>query len=58
MIAKEIKTSISTVRIHDELCRPVSETHLAAISRIVSNSYKQRKLPPAQTANRTTSAPQ
>lgn len=42
MIADEIKSDFSTVRIHDEFCCSPSQGCLSHLNQIVTNSYKRR----------------
>ena len=44
MVAAEFKTSISTVRIHDEYCEMAADHCISDLSRIISASYKRRQL--------------
>lgn len=44
MIAAEIKTTASTVRIHDEFCAIPTQGCISHLNRIVSNSYKRRSV--------------
>lgn len=44
MIVAEIKNTSSTVRIHDEFCKTVSQDCILQLNRIVSDSYKRRIL--------------
>lgn len=44
MIEVEIKKDHSTVRIHNEFCKSVSQDHIAHINKIVSDSYRRRLL--------------
>lgn len=42
MIAAEIKTNASTVRIHDEFCVSPTQCCISHLNQIVSQSYKRR----------------
>ena len=42
MIAAEIKTDVTTVRIHDEFCSSPSQGCISHMNQIVTNSYKRR----------------
>ena len=44
MIVAEIKNTNSTVRIHDEICKAVSQNCISQLNKIVSDSYKRRLL--------------
>ncbi len=44
MVAAEFKTTVSTVRIHDEYCEMAVEHRISDLGRIVSASYKRRQL--------------
>ena len=44
MIAAEIKTDVTTVRIHDEFCSSPSQECISHLNQIVSNSYKRRSM--------------
>lgn len=44
MVAVEFKTTISTVRIHDEYCEMAVDHRISDLGRIVSASYKRRQL--------------
>ena len=44
MVAAEFKTTISTVRIHDEYCEMAAEHCISDLGRIISASYKRRQL--------------
>ena len=44
MIADEIKTDSSIVRIHDEFCSSPSQECMSHLNQIVSNSYKRRNM--------------
>lgn len=44
MVAAEFKTVVSTVRIHDDYCEMTAEHCISHLSRIVSASYKRRRL--------------
>lgn len=44
MIADEIKTGSSIVRIHDEFCSSPSQEYMSHLNQIVSNSYKRRNM--------------
>lgn len=42
MVVSERKTTVSTVRIHDEFCTNPTSGRISHLSQIVSNSYKRR----------------
>lgn len=42
MIAEEIKTDVTTVRIHDEFCSSPSQGCISHMNQIVTNSFKRR----------------
>ena len=42
MIADEIKTDSSIVRIHDEFCNIPTQGCISHLNQIVTNSYKRR----------------
>ena len=42
MIVAEIKNANSTVRIHDEFCKDVSQNCVSQLKKIVSDSDKRR----------------
>lgn len=44
MIVREYKNGLVTVRIHDEYCNEAAAQSLSQLDRIVSNSYRRRKL--------------
>lgn len=44
MVAAEFKTTISTVRIHDEYCEMAADHCISDLGRIISASYKRRQL--------------
>lgn len=44
MVAIELKTAMSTVRIHDEYCEMTSDRCISHLGRIISASYKRRQL--------------
>ena len=44
MIAAEIKTDVTTVRIHDEFCSSPSQECISHLNQIVSNSYRRRSM--------------
>lgn len=44
MIAAEFKNAVSTIRIHDEYCEASPTRCISQLGRIVSESYKRRKL--------------
>ena len=44
MIADEIKTGSSVVRIHDEFCSSPSQECISHLNQIVSNSYRRRSM--------------
>ena len=44
MVASEFKTTISTVRIHDEYCEMAVDHYISELGRIVSASYKRRQM--------------
>lgn len=44
MVAIELKTATSTVRIHDEYCEMTADRCISHLGRIVSASYKRRQL--------------
>ena len=44
MIADEIKTDSSIVRIHDEFCSSPSQEYMSHLNQIVSNSYRRRNM--------------
>lgn len=44
MVAAEFKTTISTVRIHDEYCEIAADHCISDLGRIISASYKRRQL--------------
>lgn len=44
MIAAELNSTVSTIRIHDEFCDSSIDSHISRLSRIVSESYKRRQL--------------
>lgn len=43
MVAAEFKTSISTIRVHDEYCEMPVDQRISHLSHIVSASYKRRR---------------
>lgn len=49
MIVHELKTEISTVRIHDECYEADSKRLINSASRVVSESYKRRYLSETKT---------
>lgn len=44
MIATEIKSNKTTVRIHDTFCSSPSQGCMSRVNQIVSNSYKRRTM--------------
>ena len=58
MVAKEIRAGAIILRIHDEMCQPLDDIHTASISRIVSEAYRKRSLPPPQATDNASSTPQ
>lgn len=44
MVATELKTAVSTIRIHDEYCEATTEGCISRLSHIVSESYKRRQI--------------
>lgn len=44
MIVSEKKTTVSTIRIHDEFCASPTSGRISHLNQIVSNSYKRRAM--------------
>lgn len=44
MVATELKTAVSTIRIHDEYCEATTEGCISRLNHIVSESYKRRHM--------------
>lgn len=42
MVVSEKRTTVSTIRIHDEFCTKPTSGKISHLSQIVSNSYKRR----------------
>ncbi len=54
MIATELKSASTTVRIHDDFCKtPPVQTSISQLSQIVTNSYKRRTAANPQPVNTT-----
>lgn len=44
MIVAEYKSAVSTIRIHDEYCKEITEHNMAQVNHVILTSYKRRQL--------------